>query len=246
MSGKQIKEKAATLRVAPGSRYELLQKLILQGFFDSPVSSGDIVLIVKERFGKSWKTPFIQTYMRKFMEASVIRAIKPNLGNNFWVLTSVSREEALRKIGKRTKVLKIEEELFSSHLERKMKRSFRNELDELRFNFGTNPNCTAFLLRKILEKLIIIVISKHSKKALVEDPSRPGRWIGLAEMIDVAAREKLLGIPFLVPRTAGELKGIKFLGDTSAHNPLASVSNETIIPQMPFIITAYEELAKRL
>jgi hypothetical protein len=65
-------------------------------------------------------------------------------------------------------------------------------------------------------------------------------------MIEIASREKLNGIPMLIPKTAREIKGIKFLGDTAAHNPLVDVDVNTILPQMPFIITAYEELAKRM
>ena len=59
-------------------------------------------------------------------------------------------------------------------------------------------------------------------------------------------REKVGGVPFLMSRTGREIKRIKFLGDTAAHNPLTNVEMNTIIPQMPFIITAFEELAKRL
>jgi len=49
-----------------------------------------------------------------------------------------------------------------------------------------------------------------------------------------------------VSKTANEIKGLKFLGDTAAHNPLVGVDMASIIPQMPFIITAYKELAKHL
>jgi len=55
-----------------------------------------------------------------------------------------------------------------------------------------------------------------------------------------------MGCLFLSPKTAEKIEGIKFLGDTSAHNPLVNVDMETILPQMPFIITAYKELAKHL
>jgi hypothetical protein len=65
-------------------------------------------------------------------------------------------------------------------------------------------------------------------------------------MIEVAAREKVDGVPFLIPKTANEIKGLKFLGDTAAHNPLVGVDITSILPQMPYMITAYEELAKRL
>ena len=50
----------------------------------------------------------------------------------------------------------------------------------------------------------------------------------------------------MLPKTVSKLQGIKFLGDTSAHNPLTNVKMETILPQMPFIITAYEELSNYL
>jgi hypothetical protein len=247
MSGNSPKQKARTLVVAPSSRYALLQKLILEGFFDAPVSSGAVVLKVKERFGKSWKTLFVQTYMQRFMQTDIIHAVKPTSHKgNYWVLTSMSREQALRMIGKKRKVLDIEEELFSDKLQKRMRKNFDQELEELRSNFGANGNCTAFLLRKILEKLIIIVISKCGKGPLLEDKSRPGGWVGLRSMIEIAAREKLNGVPFLIPKTADEIKGVKFLGDTAAHNPLIGVDSRTILPQMPFIITAYEELAKRL
>lgn len=127
-----------------------------------------------------------------------------------------------------------------------MEKDFGEDLKELRSNFGLNGNCTAFLLRKILEKLIIIVFGKNGKQGLLEVPGQPGRWVGLEQMIDTAAREKVAGVPFLTARTAKEIRGIKFLGDTAAHNPLTNVDMNTIVPQMPFIITAYEELEKRL
>jgi len=127
-----------------------------------------------------------------------------------------------------------------------LKKTFGRELEELRDNFGKNGNCTTFLLRKILEKLIIIAFGKNEKDKLPEDQTRPGGWVGLKEMIETAEREKLHSVPFLIPKTANEIMGIKFLGDTAIHNPLVGVEMSTIVPQMPFVITAYEELAKRL
>jgi hypothetical protein len=121
-----------------------------------------------------------------------------------------------------------------------------SQAQKLRDNFGRNGNCTAFLLRKILEKLLIIIFGKKGKDALLEDKGRPGGWNGLKDIIEIAAKEKINGIPFLIPKTANEIKGLKFLGDTAAHNPLVSVDMQTILPQMPYIITAYEELAKHL
>lgn len=247
MSGKSLKEKARALAIDPQSRYVLLQKLILDGLFDSPLPSDEVVLRIREKFGKRWKTNHVQTYMQKFMKAEIIHAVKP-MGHkgNYWVLASVKREQALKLIGKKRKVREIEEELFSERLVKRLRKNFGRELEELQDNFGKNGNCAAFLLRKILEKLIIVVFAKNGKEKLLEDKNRPGGWTGLKDMIETAAREKLHGVPFLVPKTANEIKGIKFLGDTAAHNPLVGVEMGTILPQMPYIITAYEELAKRL
>jgi hypothetical protein len=211
------------------------------------VSSKAVVLRIKEKFGKKWETIIVQTYMQKFMEADIIQAIKPEgQKENYWVLANVKREQALKVIGKTKKLLEIEDAIFSEVLTKRLKKNFGRELDELRDNFGKNGNCTAFLLRKILEKLIIIVFGKNGREKLLEDKNRPGGWVGLKEMIETAAREKLHGVPFLIPKTASEIKGIKFLGDTAAHNPLVDVEVAAILPQMPFIVTAYQELGKRL
>jgi hypothetical protein len=247
MSAELLREKAGNLPIGRGSKHAILQKLIVGGSFDSPISSKDVVSRVLQKSGKRWKTSYVQTYMKKFMEADVIQALKPpGYNGNYWVLASVNSDEALRIIGKKAKTRKIEEQLFSEELTKRLERDFGREMAELHDNFGRNGNCTAFLLRKILEKLIIIVFGKNQKEKLLEDKGRPGGRIGLREMIETAAREKLNGVAFLTPRTANEIKGIKFLGDTASHNPLANVEMSTILPQMPFIITAYEELAKRL
>ncbi|MGO9450489.1 MAG: hypothetical protein ACLQDV_05490 [Candidatus Binataceae bacterium] len=247
MSSSLIRKRVLQLSIDPKSRYATLAALVMEGFFDSPVSSAEVVRRIKERFGKRWKTSHVQTYMRKFMDADIVHAVKPEGHKiNYWVLASVTRNEALSALGKARGVREIEEELFSEGLLRKLGKDFRREIDELRSNFGRNGTCTAFLLRKILEKLIIIVFGKNGREALLEDRNRPGGWVGLKEMIDIAAREKLSGVPFIIPKTAREISGIKFLGDTAAHNPLVNVDMSTVLPQIPFIVTAYEELAKRL
>lgn len=138
------------------------------------------------------------------------------------------------------------EELLEEKLITKLGNDFEQELADLYLNFGKSGNCTAFTLRKILEKLIYITFAKNGIETKLEDKNTPGRLVGLEAMINLAAQEKLGGIPFLTNKTAQEVKGIKFLGDTSAHNPLVNVDMETILPQMPFITIAYKELAERL
>jgi hypothetical protein len=177
MLNKALKQKTHSLAIGPKSRYALLRHLILDGFFDLPVLSEQIVHRVREKFGKRWKTSYIQTYMQKFMSAGIIHAVKlDGAGQNYWVLTSVRREDALRAIGKKKKVLELEQQLFSENVLRKLRKNFGAEMSELHDNFGRNGNSTAFLLRKTLEKLLIIVFAKNGRDHLLEDKARPGGW----------------------------------------------------------------------
>lgn len=241
-----LKEKAKKLSFKKGSKYEFIRALIIRGFFDSPRTTGQLIAEVRDIFGRKLKTIEVNVYMKRFMP-DFIRAFRPSgHQGNFWVLASITKEDALQALSKNKKILAIEEELFSVKLTKGLKKDFSVELEDLRHNFGQSGNCTAFLLRKILEKLIYITFSKHGLKTRLEDKTKPGRLIGLEAMINLASSEKVRGIPFLTPKTAKEIKGIKFLGDTAAHNPLTNVDMKTVIPQMPYIITAYEELAKKL
>ncbi len=144
------------------------------------------------------------------------------------------------------KVESVREDLFSEELLQKLKKDFKEEIKDLNLNFGNSGTCTAFLLRKILEKLVYIVFARNNIEVKIEDKNSPGGLVGLEKMLNIASTEKIQGVPILTPKTAQKIQGIKFLGDASAHNPLVGVDMETIVPQMPFIITAYKELAERL
>lgn len=147
---------------------------------------------------------------------------------------------------KSKKIESVEEQLFSDDLVTKLGNRFKTELDNLHLNFGHSGTCTAFLLRKILEKSIFFAFAKNGLSKKLEDGNGTGKLIGLEAMVGAAAREKIDGVSILVPKTAEKIEGIKFLGDVSAHNPLTNVDMEAILPQMPYIITAYKELAENL
>lgn len=247
MSAKNLKDKTSQLPLQHGSKYELIQKLIIGGFFDTPKTTSELILEIRQTFGKKLQSNEIQTYMKKFMEASIIRAVhdKQSRGN-FWILANMDKLRAERLIGKNKKVREIEYDLFSNGLLKKLGKDFNVELGDLQHNFDKSGTCTAFLLRKILEKLIYLAFAKHGLELKLEDKAQTGRLVGLESMIGIAVSEKISGIPFLTSKTAKEIRGIKFLGDAAAHNPLINVGMETIIPQMPFIIAAFEELAKKM
>jgi hypothetical protein len=188
--------------------------------------------------------------------------INEKWGHNFSsveVSNALSSVSFLRRTGKRgkykyiqkispvgIKIADAEQSLFSDDFVKKIEKDFKTELSDLHLNFGSSGTCTAFMLRKILEKMIYLVFSRHSLVSKIEDTGSPNRLVGLEKMLNTATQEKINGIPVLTSKTSQNIRGIKFLGDSSAHNPLASIDMETIIPQMPFIITAYKELSARL
>ena len=124
------------------------------------------------------------------------------------------------------------------------KKEFKKEFQDLQYVFGNSGTCTAFLLRKILEKAVFLALvrNKVDEKDLREPSS--GKYFGLDALLNVAAITKVRGVPILLPRTIKMIQGLKFLCDAAAHNYLINVDMEDIIPQLPFITTALRELAR--
>lgn len=135
-------------------------------------------------------------------------------------------------------------ELFSAKLVKKLGKKFKTEIGDFRLVYGKSGTCTAFLLRRMLEKTIFLAFAKQGLSDKLRDSK--GNFRGLEEMIDIAGNEKVRGVPFLLPKTARRIKGVKFLGDAAAHNFLVDIEMEEIIPQLPFVITAFKELSRKL
>lgn len=247
MSATEIKQLAKNLSLKKGSKYELIRKLINSDFLDTPKSTDEIVTEIRQISGRRLKSSEMQPYMKKFMTADIIRAVQIEGGKaNFWVLANMDKKTALQYLRKDSKVQKIQHELFSDGLLKKLDSNFEIEFRDLQHNFGESGTCTAFLLRKILEKMIYLAFAKQGLVKKLADRTDPHRLVGLDAMINLAVSEKPGGAPFLTSKTAKEIQGLKYLGDSAAHNPLANVDMKTILPQMPYIITAFEELAKKM
>ena len=198
-----------------------------------------------------FKSPRKFNQIVRILEKRGINPLKPVLSSALRRATFLTRRgrrgfyEYVQKMPAVSKTVdKIEGKLFSDILVKKLGKNFREEISDLRCNFGKSGTCTAFLLRKTLEKLIFLTFAKNCLDDRLKDAE--GNFIGLEAMINLASSEKVAGVPFLMPQTAKRIKAIKFLGDASAHNPLMGVDMETIIPQMPYIITAYKELSRKL
>jgi hypothetical protein len=126
----------------------------------------------------------------------------------------------------------------------KLESKFKTEITDLNHNFGVSGNCSAFLLRKILEKLIFLVFTKNGQGSKLQESS--GRLVGLQTMLNLAITIKVNGKPFLTKKTADRIQPIKFLGDTAAHNPMINVSMRSIEREMAYIVTAFSELSSWL
>ena len=107
--------------------------------------------------------------------------------------------------------------------------AFEKEIKELEIVSNICPNCTAFLMRKILEKLLFITISKsNNKKAIDRIKTSQSRLPNLSELLNIARSSEIDDKHILAPKNIDKLGGSKFLGDTSAHDYLTSVSFEDI------------------
>jgi hypothetical protein len=196
-------------------------------FFESGKSFHDI----KVELGRMGCNPSDQNLQMALTRANFLRQ-KGNRGSYTYIQKYAAQD------------ISLDHQFLSEDLLRALGSNFETEIGDLQLNFGKSGTCTAFLLRKILEKLIFIAFAKNDLNDKLKDEK--GDLIGLKTMLKMCTAQKVNGKPFLMPKTAKEIEGVKFLGDTSAHNPLINVKMQTIIPVMPFITTAYEELSKKL
>lgn len=234
-----------TLSIKKRSIHDYLVRLIKKGFLDYPRKSKEIASKIQKTYGKKITTSTIQTYIMKFMEDEIISFFDiPKEQGHYWYLAYITENEAKALIRLSNKEKDISTELFSDKVINKLKPKFEIELNDLWYVFGKSGTCTAFMLRKVLEKLIFLVFAKNSIGHLIQKQN--GHFVGLKEMINLSTANQINGSPILMPKTGKEVQGIKFLGDSSAHNPLTNVDMRSIIPQMPYIITAFEELAEKL
>lgn len=210
-----------------------VKALWMSGLFQDENTLGDVADHIRIRWGHNFSSSDLSKALRR-----ALFLIRKGRKRSFKYIQKISYANK--------KVATITEQLFSDEIVKKLGKSFGEELKDLHLNFGNSGTCSAFLLRKVLEKLIYIVFAKNKIENKLRDKARPGKFVGLEKMIDLASVERVGGLPLLTSATAKEIKGIKFLGDSSAHNPLVNVDMETILPQMPYVITGYKELLVHL
>jgi len=67
-------KKAKALKSSGNSLGVFIRELILRGFFDSPTTSRGVVKAVKDQFGRKFKVSYVQTYMKPFLQAGILRS----------------------------------------------------------------------------------------------------------------------------------------------------------------------------
>lgn len=219
-------------------------KLLNDGEFSDVLSSQKLAHSLNEGPGKKIKVNSLAALMEPLLKEGIVKIKIIGKGGNkrkFWFPGWVDKKQIEFNITGKTST---PDNIFSEKLVKKLGKDFETELKDITHVYGRSGTCTAFLLRKILEKLIFLAFAKNGLSGKLKGKS--GDFVGLKTMLNLAASNKVDGKPFLMQKTSKEIDGVKFLGDTSAHNPLINVEMKTIIPQMPFIITAYEELSKKL
>ncbi len=155
----------------------------------------------------------------------------------------------IQKLPPQTKIKEKEvselNKIFSELMEKKLGKRFEQDVRELNIAFSYDcGNSAAFLLRKMLEKAIFFVFANNKKIDLLKDKNN--HLVGLETMINFAKIEKIKGTPILLPKTADKLLGMKFLGDSAAHDYLSNVEVADINHQLPFWTMAIKELSERI
>jgi hypothetical protein len=129
---------------------------------------------------------------------------------------------------------------FSDELEKLLLENCKSEVDDLKLVYGKSGDCTAFLLRKILEKTLYIVLIKNKFEKNIERQN--GSIKSLTDLLKIVRNEKINNKHIMMPKTVQKIQGIKYLGDSAAHNYLINIDMEDIKSQMPFITTALREI----
>lgn len=140
--------------------------------------------------------------------------------------------------------------LFEKSLEEGLQPHVGPELLELTANYeAKNPYATAFLLRRILEKLLFLAFLNNGeiKKIRMKPNDVNSRLKGLKEIIGIAKSTAANGVPILTDETAKGIQGAKYSGDMAAHGPTPFIVDmNSINSSMAFTRGAWSELLAKI
>jgi len=216
---------------------ELMKMFYTEGFFSNWRGLKDIKIELEKR-GFNFSDQLIHTSLSNAVKKNILSKRK-----NSRIIEYSQRQppEIQIKEKETTELNKV----FSEVTKKKLGERFQQDIEELNISFTYDcGNSTAFLLRKILEKAIFHVLATNEKVDLIKN--KEGIFLGFESMINLCSKEKLKGSPILLPKTAKELLGMKFLGDSSAHNHLVDIELKDINHQLSYWTIAIKELIVNL
>jgi hypothetical protein len=86
--------KAKQIETKPDSMAAYIRELVVRGYFDSPLPSRTVIKTIKDLFGRKFPVSYVQTYMKQFLQAGILRAKDDPQGRgNIWVGTWLTEAE---------------------------------------------------------------------------------------------------------------------------------------------------------
>ena len=241
----KIKEALTRLNLAEKSVNGRIKTLVIEEqILSGPINSKGISDKLNERFGITVPVVAINKYMKTFQQGGICVGINVKNGKakkKVWLGSWVKTKKVFSSLQSMDTIP------ISVNTVKALGKKFTIEMNALHLVYGRDGDCTAFILRKILEKSIFLAFAKNGILNKLEDPAKKPKYYGLDKMIEVASTERGRdNKPYITPSVAAKLGGVKFLGDSAAHNFLTNVEIDEIPHQMPYISTALSELTKKM
>lgn len=219
------------------SAIELIKMFYTEGFFSEWQSISDVKNEFEKR-GFNFSIQLINMSLNNAVRKNILSKKKISGSNKY---SQRQPPEIKIKEKETTELNKV----FSDITKKKLGERFQQDIRELNVSFTNDcGNSAAFILRKILEKTIFFVLSTNGKASLMKDLQ--GKSLGLNSLINLCASEDIKGVSIILPKTAQELLGMKFLGDSAAHDYLANVELTDINHQLPYWTMAIKQLVSHL
>lgn len=239
MKPKEFDRRLREVGLRRGSVPDKIRNLLLErNLLEQPMMSEAIRERLYERAGLTVKVNNLTSHMKPFLEAGIVLRRKAKGESEDRVIWYAAwQDEGYQPT--------LGTYPFDAVFEKSLGKSFETEFADLRLVYGKSGTCSAFVFRKLLEKAIFIALVKNgAKENKLMDPS--GRYLGLVNLLALATKVKHKSMPILSPKVYEKIQGVKFLGDSAAHNYLINVTMEDIVPQLPYVTLALKEIARGL
>jgi hypothetical protein len=99
-------EKIRAIPTKSGTLAGYIGELALGGFFDAPAHSAEVIKAIKDQFGRRFPVPYLQTYMKPFLQAGALRAQESHdrRGNIWFGAWLADDEKSLRTTTERLRI----------------------------------------------------------------------------------------------------------------------------------------------